>query len=106
MLLILSLFPGTSALYDEAHSVTANFVEKLDAWRVTLTAAVINNAAHIVFLVSGADKAATLKAVVEGDHQPEQYPSQLIQPTHGRLLWLVDQAAADQLSYKARRIGE
>ena len=93
-----SLFPGTPALHNEDHLVTANFIEKLDAWRVTLTAAVINNSAYIAFLVAGEDKAATLKAVVEGDGQPEQYPSQLIYPTHGRLLWLVDQAAAGQLS--------
>ena len=93
-----SLFPGTPALHNEDHLVTANFVEKLDVWRVTLTAAVINNSAYIAFLVAGEDKAATLKAVVEGDCQPEQYPSQLIQPTHGHLLWLVDQAAAGQLS--------
>jgi 6-phosphogluconolactonase len=93
-----SLFPGTPVLHAEDHLVTAHFVEKLDAWRVTLTAAMINNSAYIAFLVAGEDKAATLKAVVEGDGQPEQYPSQLIQPTHGRLLWLVDQAAAGQLS--------
>ena len=85
-----SLFPVIAALHDEAHSVAPNFVEKLAAWRVTLTAAVINNAAHIIFLVGGEDKAAALKAVLEDDRKPEQYPSQLIQPTHSDLQWLVD----------------
>ena len=53
-----SLFPGTAALHDEVHSCAANFVEKLDARRVTLSAAVTNNAAHIIFLVWGEDKPA------------------------------------------------
>ena len=94
-----SLFPDTTALHDTEHCVTANFVELLDTWRVTLTAPTINNAAHIVFLVSGEDKAPALRAVLKGEHQPERYPSQLIQPKRGNLAWLIDKAAADELEF-------
>ena len=80
---IASLFPGTPALHAEDHFVAANFVEKLNAWRVTLTAPVINNSVDIVILLSGEYKAAALN---EGAHQAERYPYQLIQPTHDRLL--------------------
>ena len=45
-----------------------------------------------------ADKALALKGVLEGPYEPEQLPSQLIQPTNGKLLWLVDTAAGSMLS--------
>ena len=45
-----------------------------------------------------ADKALALKAVLEGPYEPEQLPSQLIQPVNGKLLWLVDQAAGAMLA--------
>jgi 6-phosphogluconolactonase len=92
-----SLFPGTAALQERGTPVCANFVPKMDADRVTLTAPAINRAANIIFLVAGASKAPALKAVLEGDYQPQIYPSQLIRPTQGKLTFLVDQAAAAQL---------
>ena len=89
-----SLFPGTTALQAGADAVAVeNYVEKLQAQRLTLTAATINHAQAVVFLVGGAEKAVTLKAVLHGNYQPELYPSQLIQPHSGTLLWLVDAAA-------------
>jgi 6-phosphogluconolactonase len=62
-----------------------------------LTAPAINRAANIVFLVAGDSKAPALKAVLEGEYQPQVYPSQLIRPSQGKLTFLVDQAAAAQL---------
>jgi 6-phosphogluconolactonase len=92
-----SLFPGTEALSEGEHFVVANWVEKLNANRLTLTLPVLNNAMNVIFLVSGRDKADILRAVLEGDHAGE-YPAQLVQPTAGRLLWLVDSDAAASLS--------
>lgn len=89
-----SLFPGTPALQERKRLVVAQWVEKLQTHRITLTAPVLNNAALVVFLVSGAEKAETLRAVLLGEYQPERLPAQLIRPTDGRLLWLVDRAAA------------
>lgn len=89
-----SLFPGTRALLEQQRLVVANWVGKFYAERLTLTAPVLNNAAQVVFLVSGEEKALPLKAVLEGRYEPSQLPAQLIQLAHGRLLWLVDQAAA------------
>jgi 6-phosphogluconolactonase len=66
--------------------------------RITLTAPAAGNAALIVFMVTGADKATALKAVLEGPYEPEQLPAQLLQPANGRLLWLVDTAAGSMLS--------
>ncbi len=63
-----------------------------------MTAPVLNNAGMIIFVVGGNKKAQTLKAVLEGEPQPDLYPAQLIRPSHGQLLWLVEQAAASLLS--------
>ncbi|MBO0724275.1 MAG: 6-phosphogluconolactonase [Blastocatellia bacterium] len=93
-----SLFPGTAALHVNDRIAVANYVEKFQAWRITLTADTINRARNIIFLVAGADKAPALKEVIEGPRNPEQYPSQLIEPPHGKLLWMVDEAAAKLLS--------
>jgi 6-phosphogluconolactonase len=89
-----SLFPHSSALQAGEEIAVANYVEKFKAWRITLTAATINNARNITFLAAGEDKAETLKNVLEGPYQPDVYPSQLIQPRNGTLLWMVDEAAA------------
>jgi 6-phosphogluconolactonase len=94
----LSLFPGTKALHDHGRLVMHNWIGKLYTERVTCTAPVANNSALVVFMVGGADKAPALKAVLEGPHEPEQLPSQLINPGHGKLLWLLDTAAASMLS--------
>lgn len=93
-----SLFPETAALENDSDLVVANYVEKFDTYRITLTKPVINNARNVTFLVSGADKAPALKEVLEGAAQPRLYPSQLIRPARGTLLWMVDEAAASRLS--------
>lgn len=93
-----SLFPGTAALQITDRIAVANFVEKLNAWRISLTAPIINQARNVIFLIAGEDKATALKEVLEGERQPETYPSQLIHPTSGALLWMLDEAAAGLLT--------
>ena len=94
----LSLFPGTKALHETQRIVTRNWVGKLYTERVTLTARAANNAANIIFMIAGADKACALKAVLEGPREPEQLPAQMIQPSNGKLFWMVDRAAGAMLS--------
>lgn len=89
-----SLFPGTAALRERERWAVAQYVEVVGMWRVTLTPPIINNAAQVTFLVAGADKAAALAHVLRGPYEPDVWPAQLIQPTHGGPLWLVDAAAA------------
>lgn len=91
-----SLFPGTEALEERERAVVAVYVERLQAWRVTLTLPVINAARQVLFLVTGAAKAEIVQAVLEG---PEgRFPAQQIRPTAGQLTWLVDVAAASRLT--------
>ena len=93
-----SLFPGTEALQETKRLAVANWVDKFKTYRITLTVPVLNHADLVVFLVSGAEKAEALKEVLQGDFRPDRFPAQLIRPVHGRLLWLVDQAAAASLT--------
>ena len=96
-----SLFPHTEAVRETKRWVVRNYVPKFGANRLTLTASILNRGTTILFLVSGADKAPILREVLEGPPDPERLPSQLIRPVSGRLIWLVDRAAASQLSQKA-----
>jgi 6-phosphogluconolactonase len=93
-----SLFPTTAAVHEHTRLVVAPWVEKFKTFRITMTPPVLCNAAHVVFAAGGADKAETLCQVLHGDYQPDLYPSQVVKPTHGTLLWLVDEAAARHLS--------
>lgn len=93
-----SLFPATAALEEERAWTLANWVEKLNAYRITLTATAINHAAHVVFLVTGAGKAERLAEVINDAHEGARLPSQLIRPVDGKLEWLLDRAAAARLS--------
>lgn len=91
-----SLFPGTAALQEKNRLVVSNWVEKFQTFRITLTLPVLNNARNVIFLVSGQEKAPVLRQVLEAKSEPA-LPSQLVQPVNGRLLWMVDRAAASGL---------
>jgi 6-phosphogluconolactonase len=93
-----SLFPWTPALAETERLVVANYVEKLGTHRLTLTVPVINQAAVVAFLVTGAPKASVLREVLEGARHPGRLPSQLIRPEKGLLLFILDRAAAKELT--------
>jgi 6-phosphogluconolactonase len=92
-----SLFPGTSALEENEKWVASTFVEKLSAHRLTLTYPVINNARRILILCAGDSKAPVLKEVLRTG-TPVRFPVQRVQPTHGELIWILDEAAASKLT--------
>ena len=89
-----SLFPRTRALAERERLAVDNFVPKLGASRLTLTVPVLNAGREVVFLAAGDGKAETLRDVLEGPARPDDLPSQLISPTAGPPVWLVDRAAA------------
>ncbi|PSL47222.1 6-phosphogluconolactonase [Chitinophaga niastensis] len=93
----LSLFPGTEVVHEKKAWVKAFYLPVQDMYRITLTAPVVNNAACVLFLTTGANKAITLKNVIEGTFDAEKFPSQLIRPEDGELHWFVDEAAASAM---------
>jgi len=93
-----SIFPHTTLVKDEEATVSSVFVEKLNTYRISLTAPLINKAENVAFLVFGDNKAEAIKHVI-GDEAKDfdTYPSQLIDPIDGKLTWFVDEAATKLL---------
>lgn len=93
-----SIFPFTDIVTNQKATVASVYVEKLNTHRISLTARLINQADHVVFLVFGENKAEALKHVIDDEDKDfKTYPSQLINPTDGKLTWFVDQAATSLL---------
>ena len=95
---IASLFPHHPALHEEKRLAVAVEVDAPQRHRISLTAPVLNNAANVLFMVSGAAKASAVKQVLEGARDLDQFPAQLIQPAKGQVLWLLDREAASLLA--------
>jgi len=92
-----SLFPGSRALKEKIRWVCPSQPKTGGPERITLTYPVINNGALVCFLVTGAEKAAIVKEILEATPGSEEYPAQRIQPTSGNLMWMLDRAAASAL---------
>jgi len=85
-----SLFPGTAALEETSRKVVANFVPKLESWRITFTFPLINQARHICFLVNANKNVSLLEKVLGGDRQ---FPAAQVEPVHGAgLTWFLGEA--------------
>lgn len=92
-----SLFPQTHALHSDDRSAVANFIPKLDTWRMTLTTPCINRAKNIALYVLGENKAKTIHQVLKGPHDPDLLPSQAIGTPTTPALWILDKNAASEL---------
>lgn len=83
-----SLFPGTAALEERTRRVVANFVPKFNAWRLTFTFPLINQARMICFLVNAAKQADLIERVLKGD---AKYPASRVNPGAGDVTWILGQ---------------
>jgi 6-phosphogluconolactonase len=81
-----SLFPGTAALNEQVRKVVANFVPKLDSWRITFTYPLIAQARHICFMANANKNIALLEKVIAGDRQ---FPAAWVAPSNGDLTWFL-----------------
>lgn len=93
-----SLFPGSAALKEESRWVCPSKVNAQGPERITLTYPVINHAAKVCFLVTGIEKAAMVKNIVEPMDKNHAFPAQRICPASGELIWILDQDAANLLT--------
>ncbi|MGW8256778.1 MAG: 6-phosphogluconolactonase [Thermoguttaceae bacterium] len=91
-----SLFPNSPALCVEESYVTSSKPGKSPPAvdRVTFTLPLLNAAKHILFLVSGANKASALHATLQGDAGSDCPPAAAVRPTNGIVTWIVDKDAA------------
>ena len=93
-----SLFPHSAALHEQERLVVPVRTPKPPPDRLTFTPPLLNAARHVLFLVTGSDKADAVHEVIEGEHNPDEYPAQVVRPTHGEVTWMLDEAAASKLS--------
>jgi 6-phosphogluconolactonase len=92
-----SLFPHTPVLKEKKALASAVYIEELSSYRITMTAALINEAHAIAFLVYGDTKAKAVHDVLEGEKDPETFPAQLVIPEDGVMNWFLDEGAAKSL---------
>src|SRR5437762_7157687 len=81
-----SLFPGTAAVEETTRRVIANFVPRLNSWRLTFTFPLINHARHVCFLVDTTKHKELIERVIERD---PQFPASRVNPTVGELTWIL-----------------
>jgi len=90
-----SIFPHEIELWHaDANCVVATHPNS-GQQRVSITGKVINNARAVVFLVTGKNKAEKLEAIKNGHENAVLYPSNLVNPKSKKLLWFIDEAAAE-----------
>lgn len=93
-----SLFPHQPALHEQTRLVIpVSGVPKPPPDRLTFTPPLLNAAMHVLFLVTGEEKADALQAVLEGAYRPDEYPAQIVRPAKGEVTWMLDSAAASKL---------
>jgi len=92
-----SLFPHQTSLHEKHRLVMPVSVPKPPPDRLTCTPPLLNAAINVLFLVTGSKKADALHAVLEGEYQPDEYPAQIVRPTNGEVVWMLDKDAAKNL---------
>ena len=92
-----SLFPYNCVLAETYATVKAVLIKEKNIYRITMTAPMINESKHIVFLVYGKEKAEAVYHVLKDVRNPQKYPAQLIHPADGELQWFLDEDAASLL---------
>lgn len=89
-----SLFPGQPLIDDREHIADAVYADKFKQWRVTLLPGALLAAKHTVYLVAGADKAESARAVFQDEYDPKKYPAQIASHQGRGVTWFLDEAAA------------
>src|SRR3989449_6351102 len=92
-----SLFPHQASLHEKQRLVMPVSVPKPPPDRLTFTPPLLNAARNVLFLVTGSEKADALQAVLEGEYQPEEYPAQIVRPTNGEVVWMLDKNVAKNI---------
>ena len=93
-----SLFPGSAAIGERERLCVANWVAKFGGYRITMTLPILNAARAAIFIVTGAAKAPIIQQVLRDRDATPPFPAQLIRPVDGECWWMLDQAAAGELT--------
>lgn len=94
---VVSAFTTAKESNENDLMVASLWVPALNMFRITLTPPAINNAASVVFLVTGHKKAAAVEHVLDNAMDPQRYPAQLIHCQNSKTHWYLDHEAAANL---------
>ncbi len=89
-----SLFPRTRVVQERTRWVVAVRAPVEPAERLTMTLPVLNAAASVFFLVTGAEKAEMLHRALSEPPDALACPASAVRPSAGKLVWWADEAAA------------
>jgi 6-phosphogluconolactonase len=93
-----SLLPNSYATFDTDDLACVVYVlDDTTLNRVTLTHPVMMAARRLAVLVSGAEKARTLKEVLMTEPDEVKYPIHILWPVLDKIIWLVDRDAAREI---------
>jgi 6-phosphogluconolactonase len=88
-----SIYPGSPAVRTKGQWVMAVETPAEPPLRLTLTLPVLNAAAAVFFLVSGEEKAETIRRILSEPADADGCPASAVKPVDGRLVWWLDEAA-------------
>jgi len=83
-----SLFPGTEALSETEHRVIANYVSKLNSWRLTFTFPLIFAARAVCFLIGANKDPKLIERVFSGD---PALPAARVDQNAQSVTWIIEQ---------------
>jgi len=107
-----SLFPGHALLEEPAPEDGGRRVAcitdspKPPPERVTLTLPVINKSECCIFAACGTGKASMMKRLLGEQDEDSLLPAQMVQPSSGKLYWVLDQSASALLMMKMMTRGK
>jgi 6-phosphogluconolactonase len=93
-----SIFPDRMNLLDDSHITAVAEHPQTGQKRITLTGKVLNNANRVFFLITGENKALRISEIMNNEEAAKKLPANYIDPTHGELIWFLDEAAASKIS--------
>jgi len=92
-----SIFPHEAKLWDSRAYCEVATHPASGQKRVTITGRLINNAARVAFLVTGAGKAEKVMEILQEKEGFENYPASRVSPRSGGLFWFLDKEAARRI---------
>ena len=95
-----SIFPNSINLIDDPGICAVSKHPSTDQKRITLTGTIINNAAEVVFFITGEKKSKIVEAILNKREGFEKLPAAHINPDHGELMWLLDKGASKLLTVR------
>lgn len=89
-----SIFPYQLDLWDSPNYCEVAIHPESGQRRITITGKLINNAAHVAFLITGSSKAHKVQEILNQQSGYESYPAAKVAPRSGTLYWFLDREAA------------